>query len=318
MKRLLIMTLLLLAIVCPQGVTHSSEPLKITAVHDANLFRTESGQLISLSNVEAFSIFDTDSLKSYIAKDVLNFGEQKLLNQTLFSEFQYSADSVQVVHLFEKVGRTRRSINQLYLKKGFGYFVENPYSQYSDYYRVAAKEAKRDGLGVHGLLPKAPFISNALWLSAGIGIGAFVYHGKYGASTDGGLAIDLAGYFRKNKIVCGAGFFSGVASVNDLAKSAYFTLGKSFYKQYEDIVLSAGISLNEYEKKFEDYFGDDEFRIVSGVQKSQKYWGAHFEINSVGHFSHVLGLGLKLSADWNSKNSYVVLSLCPCLGSWDL
>lgn len=317
MKRSSIIILVFSLLYCFEGVAYSSEPVIIVSIRDANLFQIEDGRLISLSNIETFSVFDSDSSKKHFAEEVLNYGKQWLLNRTLQSEFQYSADSVQFVHLFEKVGRTRRSINQLYLKKGFGYFVENPYSQYSDYYRVAAKEAKKDGLGVHGFLPRASFVSNAAWLSAGIGMGAFVYHGKYGNSTEGGLAIDLSGYFRKKHIVFGAGFFSGAAWENDLVKSTYFTIGKAFYKRYEDIVLSAGISLNEYEQTIEGFYGDEEYQINSGVRKSKKYWGAHFEINSVAHFSHVLGIGLKLSADWNREISYVVLSVCPCLGSWD-
>ena len=100
-----------------------SEPIKIKHIRDAKLFETGDGRLISLSNVETFSIFDTDSLKKRMAKNVLRYAQQSLLNRSLILEFQYQADSIINVHLFEKVGLSRRSINQHYLKRGFGYYI---------------------------------------------------------------------------------------------------------------------------------------------------------------------------------------------------
>lgn len=317
MKQCSILILSFALVIFLEGSARSSEPIKITEIRDANLFQTEDGRLISLSNVESFSIFDSDSLKKQFAEEVVSYGQQWLVNDTLHLEYQYRADSVQFVHLFEKIGRTRRSINQLYLKKGFGYFVENPHSQYSDYYRVAAKEAKKDGLGVHGFLPRLPFVSNAAWLSVGLGAGVTFKEYTLTKSVKSAFGGEISGYYRKNWVVFGTGF-SVICNEHDYAlKTLHCTIGKSFYKRYEDIVLSAGISLNEYERTFEGFYIDDEYHMDSGVIKSKKYWGVHFEINSVAHFSHVLGLGLKLSADWNSEISYVVLSVCPGLGSWD-
>lgn len=156
-------------------------------------------------------------------------------------------------------------------------------------------------------LPPKHFISNAVWISMGIGTGK--WYDKQIRYDRNCILLDISGHFRKNWLA----FSGGKQTVSPWnpheLRSYYFLSGKSFYQKYYETIFSVGININQYYHNTESEYG---------IIKSNKFIGAHFEAELLPHFCHVFGLGFKITANLNQKYSYIILSINPSFGSWAL
>jgi hypothetical protein len=293
---------------CICNFTYASEKIKITKIKDTNLFVTHDSLTISLSNVKTFSITDADSFKRNFALKVFKNAEKMLLDRVLFADIQEKNDSLVLVHLWEKkriVGKS--SINEAYLMNGWGSFDDSPQSGHFKRYRFASENAKATNQGIHdiSLFRKHRLPDRGVWLNAGLGISKIKDPSR--PYWRDGFFTDLSAHLR----IAGLVFSGGIQGViRDEATSAgghYLLLGKSFYGERGEMVLSLGGSLNRWEYNTESRYG---------IVKSDRYTGFQIKVQFIGHLKQVFGTGLNFDANINKELSYYALSLNLLLGYW--
>lgn len=290
------------------NIGFSTEKLKITNVIDTNLFESDIGKPISLADVFTISIKQTDPLKNKFAQQVMKYARQNLIDVNFLYEPALQTDSVLYVYLWRKLPFGRASINRDYLREGFGYFSGNKNCPYYKEFEAAAMEAAFFQHGLYNqsqIMPKKPYLSNAIWISAGLGVGRwYIMHKKTIADL---LMFDLAGHFRTNWLTFTGGNQLVYPWSCSYQRTFYLLAGRAFYRKFFDKIISVGININQYQYDTES---------ERGTIKSDFFVGTHFELELLNHAPHVFGLGIKLTANWNQKYSYIILSLNPSFGSW--
>jgi hypothetical protein len=240
----------------------------------------------------------------------MKYARQNLIGVHFLYEPALQTDSVLYVYLWRKLPFGRASINRDYLREGFGYFSENKNCPYFEEFEAAAKEAEFFQHGLYNqsrIMPNKPYFSNAIWISAGLGVGRWYdEQQRYHSAC---ILFDISGHFRKNWLAFSGGKqIVSPWSIHSLY-SYYFQTGKSSYQKYFDATFSVGININQYYQNTES---------ERGIIKSDKFIGAHFEAEFLPHFCHVFGLGFKVTANLNQKYSYIIFSINPSVGSWAL
>jgi hypothetical protein len=129
----------------------NAREIRVIEVVDANLFRTSDSTLISMVNLEVPSLNDPDSNRIEIAKNAVKIAKLNLLKQKLRFEETYknkcAEESVKKGHLFRVYPFSDKSINELFLEKGYAIYVPCD-TLYMDIYRIAATKSmnNRNGL----------------------------------------------------------------------------------------------------------------------------------------------------------------------------
>lgn len=291
---------------CPP--TFAAEKVHIVKIVDANRFVTADSLTISLSNVACFSIADADSFKKAFAKMVLLNAEKMLSGRELLAEVQSRNDSLILVHLWEKGGILgKRSLNEIWLVNGWGWYEEMPSSRYSKNYQWAARQAERGFRGIHDetLLRKPRPAIAGMWLSLGFGMGEYKDAGPY---WDDLMMLGLGLHLREKKLVLSGGIqwiYLGEASA---AGGYYLLAGRSFYGEGAEMAVSMGGSISRWSYDTES---------SRGTIRSKPYPGLQAKVQLLGHFRQALGIGLDLDANLNKEKSWYALSLHLILGAWE-
>ncbi len=298
---------LFLAAFCLCPPTFAADKVQIVKIVDANRFVTADSLTISLSNVTCFSIADADSFKKVFAKMVLRHAEKMLPGRQLLAEVQSRNDSLILVHLWEKRGIFgKRSLNEVWLVNGWGWYEETPSSRYSNNYQWAAHQAERGFRGIHDetLLRKPRPAIAGIWLSLGFGMGE--YKDK-SPDWDDLMMLDYGLHLREKKLVLSGGIQGFYLTETTGAGGFYLLAGRSFYGEGAEIVVSMGGSINRWSYNTES---------SRGTIQSKPYPGLQAKIQLLGHFRQALGIGLDLDANLNKEKSYYALSLHLILGGW--
>ncbi len=284
----------------------AADKIKIIKVKDANLFITQNGTALSLSNVQTFSISDTDSCKRNFALKVYKSAERLLQGRTFQAEIEMQQDSSSRVHIWKILPFSIKSINEIFLKNGWGLYIEAPRSDHSAKYRSAAKEASKGHYGIHdeprfARQKPAPY---AIWLSAGVGVGSYSRGSHWSESING----DLALHFRRKGVVLSAGAQAIGYSESTSSNSVLLLFGKSFFGKYQEMVFSLGASLNKW------HYTSDIGSHYSST--SNIYAGFQGKVQVFVHFRQALGLGFSFDAGITKKANYYALTLNLLLGYW--
>jgi hypothetical protein len=153
---------------------------------------------------------------------------------------------------------------------------------------------------------KQSYRSYAFWITGGAGLGK----SRRGDNTENNLNLDLAANLRcKNKLMACMGEQQATYHEGNWVRSRYFVLGKSSYNRISDWSFLLGLSHNQY-----DYESGQNYKR----RRTDPALGINLIFNGTLHLAHVLGLGLKFSINANKECSYILLSLNPCLGTWNI
>ena len=281
--------------------------IKIARVEDANRFVTADSLTISLCNVRCFSIADADSFKRAFAVMVVRDAEKILGDRELLAEVASRADSLILVHLWEeRKVFGKRSLNELWLANGWGWYEEEPSGRYAKFYRRAAGQAEKGNRGIHDqtLFRKPRPAIAGMWLSLGLGRGE--YKDK-SPDWDDHLMLDLGLHLRKKKLVLSGGIQGIYLSEASSAGGSYLLAGRSFYGEGAEMVVSMGGSINQWSYNTES---------SRGIIRSSSYPGLQAKVQMIGHFPQALGFALDLDANLNKEKSYYAFSLHLILGGW--
>jgi len=104
----------------------SAQELKIIEVLDANLFRIADSTLISLANLDAPSINDSDSTRVELAQNIVKYA--KLMFKGYSIRFERSPDkcsSGEIIkgHIFRIYPLSENNINAAYLQNGYAVYL---------------------------------------------------------------------------------------------------------------------------------------------------------------------------------------------------
>lgn len=127
--------------------------VKITKILDCNLFETKDGRLVQLANVEAPVMEEADSTIIRFAQHIKLYAKENILYSPLKMVISDSSEIIFKVHLFRDYDLQLFNFNEYYLKYGFGFYRQDPRSEYSEKYFKAAQTAceKRYGLWGKGI-----------------------------------------------------------------------------------------------------------------------------------------------------------------------
>ncbi|MBC8183807.1 hypothetical protein H8E88_22165 [candidate division KSB1 bacterium] len=287
-------------------ILQAKEPVRIIQILDTNLFKTADGKIISLANVKTISIQDPDSLRQKFTFKVYGFAEKSLINKVLFMEVATENDSVLIVHLWDEM---LESVNKKILQNGYGYFDPEPDGKYQRKYEIASQNAKDIELRIYNaelFRPQKPLKPNAIWLTKGIGIGK-----TKSARTNritGSFSLETSFYFRRKWFVALIGSQTAGWEFHNWITSSYICVGKAFYDRYGDIILTIGVSRNQWEYDTES---------ERGIIKSDYYYGAQLKIQSSIHLPQLFGAGLSISCNYTKETSYFIMSANLSFGFWN-
>ena len=197
---------ILLLLLC--SLIFAEETVKIKVIHDTNLFETQDGQLISLSNVQTISISDSDSYRQRFAVRVHKQIKDLLLYRFIIVESTGNQDSIMLTHLWRRLPLGRESINTMFLTKGWGKFIPAQESGYALEYESAYVSAVRQKIGMHNprQFRAAYRPSNAIWFSGGMGFGNADDHRRSGHWKTDCFALDASLNVRKKWLVWTCGY----------------------------------------------------------------------------------------------------------------
>jgi len=128
-----------------------TQEIRVIEVLDANLFKTSDSTLISMVNLEVPSLNDSDSSRIEIAKSAVKLAKLNLLKQKLRFEETYKNNCLEETakkgHLFRVYPLSDKSINELYLEKGYAVYVPCD-TLYMDMYRIAGTQSMNARRGI--------------------------------------------------------------------------------------------------------------------------------------------------------------------------
>jgi hypothetical protein len=293
-------------------LTFAEETVKIKLIHDTNLFETQDGQFISLSNVQTISINDSDSFRQRFALRVHKDVKDLLLHRSFIVENSDQQDSITLTHLWRRLPLGRESINEKFLTHGWGMFIPAPESDYAADYARANVTAIRQKVGMHNprLFRAAIRPPKAIWFSGGLGFGNGIDHRRRDYRITGSFALDTSLNVRKQWLVWTGGYNLsapyGLGSPHSL-KAGYLLAGKSFYHEVVELVFSIGANLNKWW-----YDTESEYGIV----RSKWYPGFQFKIQGLAHILTPLGIGVTFDGNINKDFNTYILSLNIIFGDW--
>ncbi len=134
----------------------SAADIQIVEIRDSNLFQLKNGTLVRLANVDAPSVDTPDSNLAYLARSVKKYAENKYRSYPVSVVYSGKKDSngYPLVHIFQYYPLETVHINLVYLKKGFGRYVESAGdTTYQSIYKEAARLAKKEKRGVWNPTP---------------------------------------------------------------------------------------------------------------------------------------------------------------------
>ncbi len=129
----------------------SAADFKIVHIRDSNLFELDNGTLVRLANVKVPSVSTIDSNYIYLARFIKKFAKAEYLNHPVSVEYsgEIGSDGYPLVYIFQHYPLETIHINAIYLKKGFGWYVDSTRdTTYRAALRAAALYAKNKKLGI--------------------------------------------------------------------------------------------------------------------------------------------------------------------------
>ncbi len=128
-----------------------SQIVKVSKIHDSNLFELTDGRLIKLAGVDIPNITSTNPNNLVVAKQAKRFAEKILLNR----KFSFISIENKVKTSIYSLGVLSREFptetvlyNLQFLEKGFGKFINNLDTLDSKLYRLAEHHSKRNEFGI--------------------------------------------------------------------------------------------------------------------------------------------------------------------------
>ena len=286
----------------------ASAKIKIIRIEGTNLFQTASGRMIAFANVRTLSLHDSNSFRCRIAYQIYRYERCHLLNHEFLVEPAAQRDSIQLVHLWKKYPLARISVNEQFLREGYGRFDPDRPNRYTAKYEKAAREAKKEGIGLYDkrqFLPKVPLKKNAFWISGGLGVGKQIF-AKYGA--DGIFATDLSLQYRRELWAVSRGQIHLRLNEATDGKIDYLAVGRSFHDRLVESIVWVGISRNRLYHDAES---------ACGIIKSNYFYSLHLKMQAVVHFPQVLGVGFSIVANIHRGHSYLLTYLNLHFGGWN-
>jgi endonuclease YncB( thermonuclease family) len=141
--------ILCLLFLCLVISLQAQEKVRVNEIIDCNRFLLKDGRVIRLANIETPSLTDTGRVEKRIVKMIMNYIDEELKGVILRAEF---IDTVEAdcyrVHLYRKYDLNAININHLFLERGYGYYVADPKTEYSESYFEAVQKAYRENAGI--------------------------------------------------------------------------------------------------------------------------------------------------------------------------
>jgi len=128
-----------------------TEDVKIVKVLDCNLFEIKGGKRIRLAHVDAVSVTDKIKRVSSFAHNIKYYAEREFVGQTLMAEYIDASNhnfEPLSVHLIRKFPLKTVNYNKLYLERGYGKYMAESDTVYSQEYLAAEEMAKLKNRGV--------------------------------------------------------------------------------------------------------------------------------------------------------------------------
>jgi len=141
-------SIFIIAIILPLTVT--AQKVKIISVPEPNLFELDSGEHVRLANVRLPNPLYPDSGLHALDRFIQRTIKKYYINKWFEIHYSDFADSsgYPLVHLSQKYPLNTFYLNQYYLQKGYGWYVDNADSLHQEKYKRAAQEAKKYKRGV--------------------------------------------------------------------------------------------------------------------------------------------------------------------------
>ena len=281
----------------------------IVAVPDGDKVVTAEGDTLRLANVQAISINDPDSLRAEFARTVIADVTKMLSGNRVEIEPLTMQDSAQVVLMWLCSTLGKKSVNAHYLEKGWGFFKETPAHGSLGEFRWRAQRAEAAKVGVYAENAKEqpPLLPDAFWLSGGIG---FSRLGRSGGRYENFLthyALNGSMAFRHQLWMGDIGAHLHVTCCHE-TRTFYTTFGVSSHNRDGEFTAAVGPSLSRWTYNTESEFG---------TVHSDDLIGAMVKVQAFVHAHRLIGMGIELSANFNSDQTAYLMSFNLYWGEWN-
>jgi hypothetical protein len=289
---------------------YAKETVVIVAVPEGDKVVTADGDTLVLANVQTVSINDPDSLRAEFARTVIADAAKILNGKQVEIEPITMLDSAQVVLVWLPSTLGKKSVNAHYLEKGWGFLKEMPAHRSLEEFRWYAQRAEAAKVGVYAEKAETqkPLLPNALWLSGGIGFSR--------SGRPGGLWEDYYTEFALNgSIAFRHKLFIGDIGANLIyssdyggTRTYYLTFGMSAHNRTGEFTAAIGPSLSRWIYNTES---------ERGTIHSDAFWGGMIKMQTFVHAPHSIGMGIELSANFNSDQTTYMMSFNLYSGVWN-
>ena len=127
-----------------------AEKVKIDSVLDTNCFRVKDGRFIALESIKTISIYTENEQDARFARDIFGEIEKEMLNKFFeFTASKYNVNTdIYYGQLYIEYPFPKVSVNQKFLQKGYGEFVESDDLTQNAELQKAARMAEKKQIGI--------------------------------------------------------------------------------------------------------------------------------------------------------------------------